>query len=199
MSSHPCEAVSPRSVRELVDYVAEDWRTHGRDISLPGFRAVLIHRLTTYRVHRRGLVGKLLGFVCRTGHRRVRNVYGIELPYSVRLGRRVVFEHQGGIVIHGNAAIGDGCIIRQGVTLGNRHLDDPDSAPALGNGVNVGAGAKILGGIHIGDGAAIGANAVVLHDVPAGGTVVGIPAGPLVRSAPQTPLGGTDPTPDQDP
>jgi serine O-acetyltransferase len=72
--------------------------------------------------------------------------------------------------------IGDECIIRQGCTLGNRDLDRPDDAPILGQRVNVGAGAKILGAVKIGDGAAIGANAVVLADVPEGAVAVGIPA-----------------------
>jgi len=76
----------------------------------------------------------------------------------------------------GNCVIGDDCIIRQGVTLGNRYLDRPFEAPVLGSMVNVGAGAKILGAVKVGDNAVIGANAVVLKDVPAGTTVVGIPA-----------------------
>jgi len=119
----------------------------------------------------------------RMGFRRCRNVYGIELPYSATVGRGVVFEHQGGIVIHGNSVIGDGCIIRQGVTLGNRHLDKPFEAPELGDNVNVGAGACLLGGIKIGDDVAIGANSVVLKDIPAGSSVAGIPARPIGQDA----------------
>jgi serine O-acetyltransferase len=115
-------------------------------------------------------------FVYRILYRRVRNGYAIDLPYSVRLGRRVVVEHCGAIVIHGNASLGDDCIVRQGVTLGNRYLDRPFEAPQLGARVNIGAGAKILGGVTIGDDAQIGANAVVLQDVPPGATVAGIPA-----------------------
>lgn len=79
-------------------------------------------------------------------------------------------------MIHGQAAIGDGSFIRQGVTLGNRYLERPDDAPRLGKNVNVGAGAKVLGDVTIGDGAAIGANAVVLVDVPAGALAAGVPA-----------------------
>ena len=108
--------------------------------------------------------------------RRARNVYGIELPYSVDLGRRVIIEHQGGIVVHGNAVIGDDCIIRQGVTIGNRSLDRPQDAPVLGARVNVGAGAQILGSVVGGDDAGIGANAVVLSDIPSHATAVGVPA-----------------------
>jgi serine O-acetyltransferase len=109
-------------------------------------------------------------------YRKVRNTYGIDLPCTVKLGRRVVIEHQGAIVIHGYCSIGDDSIIRQGVTLGNRYLDQPFAAPQLGDRVNVGAGAKILGGVTIGAGANIGANAVVLSDIPPGQTAVGIPA-----------------------
>jgi serine O-acetyltransferase len=88
----------------------------------------------------------------------------------------VVIEHQGAIVIHGDTVIGDGCIIRQGVTLGNRRLNEPFDAPVLGQRVNVGAGAKILGKVAIGDDASIGANSVVLTDVPSGRIAIGIPA-----------------------
>lgn len=101
---------------------------------------------------------------------------GVTIGVSARIGRRLIIEHSGAIVVHGNAVLGDDCIIRQGVTIGNRRLDDPFGAPVLGNRVNVGAGAKILGRVTIGDDVEIGANAVVIHDVPAGATVVGIPA-----------------------
>jgi serine O-acetyltransferase len=122
-----------------------------------------------------------LSILYRFLFRRVRNGYGIELPYSVTLGRRIIIEHQGAIVIHGNCVIGDECIIRQGVTIGNRYLNRPLEAPRLGRRVNLGAGAKILGGITLGDDVVVGANAVVLNDVPSGITVVGIPAKPLSK------------------
>ena len=103
--------------------MAEDWEAHGRDHSLPGFRAVAVHRFGNWRM---GVSPRLLraplSLLYRSMFRYVRNVYGIELPYTVKLGRRVVFEHQGNIVIHGAAEIGDRCIIRQGVTIGNRSL-----------------------------------------------------------------------------
>lgn len=166
----------------LWELLKEDWRSHGCDWTLPGFRAVAVHRLGVWRM---GIQPKLLraGFslIYRQLYRKVRNTYGIELPYTVRLGRRVVIEHQGNIVIHGYAAIGDDSIIRQGVTLGLRYLEQPFAAPQLGKRVNVGAGAKIFGAVTIGDGAQIGANAVVLQDVPPGATAVGIPARILER------------------
>jgi len=112
----------------------------------------------------------------RVLYRYCRNIYGIELPYTVQLGRRIIIEHQSGIVIHGNTVIGDDCIVRQNVTLGIRWLHELDAAPVLGNRVNVGSGAVIMGRVTIGDGANIGANAVVLDDIPSGATAVGIPA-----------------------
>lgn len=101
---------------------------------------------------------------------------GITIGVSAKIGRRLTIEHSGAIVVHGNAEIGDDCIIRQGVTIGNRRMDDPFGAPVIGNRVNIGAGAKILGRIKIGDDVEIGANAVVLQDIPAGATAVGVPA-----------------------
>lgn len=161
----------------LWQLIQEDWNSHGRDWTLPGFRAVAVHRFGWWRM---GIRSKILRAPCswlyRRLYRKVRNGYGIELPYTVRLGRRVVVEHQGNIVIHGYSAIGDDCIIRQGVTLGLRYVEQPYEVPELGKGVNVGAGAKLFGQITVGDRALVGANAVVLQSVPAGATAVGIPA-----------------------
>lgn len=167
----------------------EDYRAHGRDWTKPGFRAVAVYRLGVWRMSLRPkLLRAPFSILYRFLFRRIRNRYGIELPYSAKLGRRVVIEHQSAIVIHGNAVIGEESILRQGVTLGNRTLEHPEEAPILGRRVNVGAGAKILGAVHIGDGATIGANAVVLRDVPAGALAVGIPARIIERS----PGGGHD-------
>lgn len=161
----------------LWQQIKEDWVAHGCDWTKPGFRAVAVQRFGVWRM---AVEPKLLrapfSILYRAMFRHVRNVYGIELPYTVQLGRRVVIEHQGGIVIHGNCIIGDDSVIRQGVTLGNRYRDRPMEAPKLGARVNVGAGAVVLGGIVAGDDATIGANAVVLSDIPPGKTVVGVPA-----------------------
>ena len=135
-----------------------------------------MHRFGNFRMRIPFLLRVPLSVVYWSSYRFIRNHYGIELPYSVKLGRQVVIEHQGAIVIHGDSVIGDGCIIRQGVTLGNRRLNEPFDAPVLGKRVNVGAGAKILGKVEIGDDAAIGANSVVLSDVPSGRIAIGIPA-----------------------
>lgn len=155
----------------------EDLRAHGGDWTLPGFRAVAVHRFGNWRMSvRPKLLRAPLSLLYRMLYRHVRNHYGIELPYTVKLGRRVVFEHQSGIVIHGWCEIGDECVIRQNVTMGVRTLDQLMAVPRLGRGVNVGAGAVLIGPVHVGDGAWIGANAVVLQDVPAGGMALGVPA-----------------------
>jgi serine O-acetyltransferase len=161
----------------LWQQIKEDWIAHGRDWTKPGFRAVAVYRFGVWRMTLKPIVLRApFSILYRALYRKVRNTYGIELPYSAQLGRRVVIEHQSAIVIHGDCVIGDDCIIRQGVTMGNRYLDRPFDAPKLGKRVNVGAGAKIFGNITIGDDVNIGANAVVLSDIPPGKTAVGIPA-----------------------
>ena len=161
----------------LWQQIKEDWIAHGRDWTKPGFRAVAVQRFGVWRMKvEPKLLRAPLSILYRSLYRKIRNTYGIDLPYSVKLGRRVVIEHQSAIIIHGNCTIGDDCFIRQGVTLGNRYLDKPLESPQLGDRVNVGAGAKILGKVNLGDDVNIGANAVVLSDVPAGKTAVGIPA-----------------------
>lgn len=161
----------------LWQQIKEDWIAHGRDWTKPGFRAVAVYRFGVWRMTLKPILLRApFSILYRALYRKVRNTYGIELPYSAQLGRRVVIEHQSAIVIHGDCVIGDDCIIRQGVTMGNRYLDRPFDAPKLGARVNVGAGAKIFGNITIGDDVNIGANAVVLSDIPPGKTAVGIPA-----------------------
>ncbi len=170
--------------RELLDRIRGSWIAHGRVYGSPGFNAVAVHAFGQWRMSIPSILLRgPMSLLYRMLFRRCRRVHGIELPYTVDLGERVVFEHQQGIVIHGNAKIGDESIIRHGVTLGNRYLDAPQEAPILGRNVNVGTGAVILGRVHIGDGARIGANAVVLDDVPAGGTATGPKA--IVRRDPK--------------
>ena len=164
----------------LCALIREDLRAHGGDWTRPGFRTLAAYRFGVWRMSIRSKVLRApFSVLYRWMFRYCRNRYGIELPYTAQVGRGVVIEHQGAIVIHGASVLGDGCVIRQGVTLGNRYLDRPDEAPRLGKNVNVGAGAKLLGAFAVGDSAVIGANAVVLRDVEAGQTVVGIPAKPI--------------------
>jgi serine acetyltransferase len=186
---------SPRSTSlTLWQQIKEDWDCHGRDWTKPGFRAVAVQRFGVWRMTVRSkLLRAPLTLLYQSLYRKVRNGYGIELPYTVELGRRVVVEHQGGIVIHGYSRIGDDSIIRQGVTLGLRHLDRLYDAPKLGQRVSVGAGAVILGNVTIGDGVNIGANAVVISDIPAGCTAVGIPAKVLQPKKTQPEVAATNP------
>jgi serine O-acetyltransferase len=100
---------------------------------------------------------------------------GIDLPCEAKLGRRFRIDHFGGIVISGDATFGDDCIVRNGVTVGLRHTGQR-GAPVIGDRVDIGAGAKVLGSIRIGDDVAIGANAVVITDVPSNSIAVGVPA-----------------------
>ena len=99
----------------------------------------------------------------------------VELPCEAYVGRGFTIEHVGGIVVSGDATFGEDCIIRQGVTVGLRHKEHRGS-PQIGHRCDIGAGAKLLGPITIGDDVAIGANAVVLCDVPSNHYAVGIPA-----------------------
>ena len=160
----------------LLALLKEDYAAHGRDWTRPGFRAVAVYRFGVWRMKLPKLVRFPLSVLYRMMHRHVRNHYGIELDYAAKVGRRLIIEHQHGITIHGCCVIGDDCIVRQGVTLGNKTLDRPYDAPRLGNRVNVGAGAKVLGAVSLGDDCQVGANAVVVKDVPAGCVAVGVPA-----------------------
>lgn len=100
-------------------------------------------------------------------------VTGADIPLDSQIGGGLLLPHPNGVVIHPGARIGPNCLIFQQVTIGTRASGEP---PVIGGHVDIGAGAKILGNIHIGDHACIGANAVVLKNVPAGKTAVGIPA-----------------------
>ncbi len=172
-ATHPAEPVRLPGGPGVLSLLREDWRVHDRDWTRPGFRALAAYRLGYWR---RGLPAparQLLYVPVRALQRFARNHYGIELHPTARIGRRLKLPHQHGIVIHHFAVIGDDCELQHGVTLcfANR----PDEAPTLGNGVRIGAGAVLYGGISIGDGATIGPNAVVTMDVPAGATVFAPP------------------------
>jgi len=105
----------------------------------------------------------------------VQIVAGIELPCEVVLGKNFIIDHSSGIVISGYARFGDDCRIRNGVVVGLGRVDEP-GAPSIGNNVDIGTGAKVLGRITVGDNVLIGANAVVIRDVPANSIAVGVPA-----------------------
>jgi serine O-acetyltransferase len=106
-------------------------------------------------------------------------VTGIEIPRSAEIGPGILIHHFGGIVIHPLAKIGRNLTIRQGVTIGSRY--DMDDVPIIGNDVTVGAYGQILGEIHVGDGAKIGALSLVISDISPHATAVGIPAREIIQ------------------
>jgi len=135
----------------------------------PGLHAVLVHRLS-HRLWRMGLK-----WLARMFSHLARWLTGIEIHPGATIGRRFFIDHGMGVVVGETAVIGDDCTLYHGVTLGGTSWNKGKRHPTLGDNVVVGAGAKVLGPINIGNGARIGSNAVVVKDVPDGATVVGIP------------------------
>ena len=160
----------------IFENVREDWQTYQRDWARQGMWVMLVYRFGRWRYGVRwALLRKPLSLAYQLLKVLSQILTGIDLPCEARVGRRFKIEHFGGIIISGDAVIGDDVIVRNGVTIGLRRTNER-GAPIIGNRVDIGAGAKILGAITIGDGAAIGANAVVLTDVPPNSIAVGIPA-----------------------
>jgi serine O-acetyltransferase len=142
----------------------------------PGVHAVWVHRVS----HGLWTIG--LKWLARVLSNVARLLTGIEIHPGATIGRRFFIDHGMGVVIGETATIGNDCTLYHGVTLGGTSWQKGKRHPTLGNDVVVGAGAKVLGPIEIGDGARIGSNAVVLRPVPAGSTVVGVP-GRLIQPA----------------
>ena len=165
----------------MFEHLREDWTTHERDILRRGLWVMVVYRFGRwrYRIRPRAIrkpfsfLYKLLKMVCEI-------LTGIELPCEALVGKRFKIEHFGDIIVSGDAVFGDDVVIRNGVTVGLRHTG-VRGAPVIGDRVDIGAGAKILGPITIGDDVVIGANAVVIEDVPANSIAVGVPARILPR------------------
>ena len=130
--------------------------------------------------HPEGLWKRALQMAYWPLFRIVETATGISLPRTARIGPGLRIWHFGGIFLHSDVVIGSNCTLRQGVTIGNRHIDGP--VPVIGNNVDFGAYAQVLGGIRIGDNCQIGAMSVVLCDVPDGATAVGAPARIILRT-----------------
>jgi serine O-acetyltransferase len=167
-----------------MNILLEDLKTQREGLLGLGFWALLIYRFGHARfVVKNKWVRAPWTIVYLILHKLAEIICGISIGSTARIGRRLCIEHHGCIVVHGDSVIGDDCLIRHGVTLGNTGGDDLFGAPVLGNGVQIGAGAKLLGRITVGEGAVIGANAVVIRDVPANAVVGGVPARTLsIRS-----------------
>ncbi|MFL9923675.1 serine acetyltransferase [Herbaspirillum lusitanum] len=129
-----------------------------------------------------GLIKKVLNVLYLIAFRTVETAFGISLPRTARIGPGLRIWHFGNIFIHGDAVIGAGCTLRQGVTIGNRSEDGP--VPVIGNHVDFGAYAQVYGGVRIGDHCKIGGLSVVLSDVPEGATAVGAPARIIAAKVP---------------
>lgn len=160
----------------MFELVREDWSTYERSLTRQGLWALAVHRFGRWRYRIRWRALRMpFSAAYRVAKLASQILTGIDLPCEARVGRRLCIEHFGGIVVSGDAVLGDDVVLRNGVTIGLRRTGER-GAPVIGDRVDIGAGAKILGAIRIGDDAVIGANAVVLEDVPAGALAVGVPA-----------------------
>lgn len=146
--------------------------------SYPGVFAVVVHRFN----HKLWNMG--LKWLARWFSTWVRWVSGVEIHPGAQIGRRFFVDHGMGVVIGETTEIGDDCTLYHGVTLGGTSWDKGKRHPTLGNNVVVGAGAKVLGPIMLGDGARVGSNSVVVKDTPSGASVIGIPGRIIQRKKP---------------
>ena len=154
--------------------LSEDLATHGGDVLSPGFWALAVHRFGNWRMDVRSkLVRGSLSALYRAAHIGVVALWGIDLPYNAKIGRRFRIGHHGAVFI-GSREIGDDVTIRHSATIGLLRRGDR-RAPRLGNRVEIGPGACIVGDIAVGDDCFVGANTVLAQNVPAGSTVLGVP------------------------
>ena len=138
----------------------------------PGFHVLVTHRIAHFLYRHRLL------FLARFVSQLSRHLTGIEIHPGARIGQRLFIDHGMGIVFGETTEVGDNCTIYHGVTLGGTGKDVGKRHPTLGNNVLIGAGAKVLGPVFIGDNVRIGAGSVVLHNIPANATAVGVPGCP---------------------
>jgi serine O-acetyltransferase len=158
----------------------EDLRTYNGDFFDQGFWAVAVHRFGNWRMGLPKLLRWPFTLLYRFLQKWVQWTCGITLPYTVRLGRRVRIWHHGGIVLHAQS-IGDDVHIRQNTTFGIVRRDRLHDLPTIEDRVEIGCGVAILGRVTVGHDSTIGANAVVLKDVPPHSVAVGVPARVIER------------------
>lgn len=160
----------------MFDNIRNDFQIYKGDWAAQGFWVMLVYRFGRWRygVHP-AILRKFFSIIYKILYKFIQIVTGIELPCEVELGRNFIIDHFGGIVISGYAKFGDNCRIRNGVVVGLKNVEEV-AAPLIGNNVDIGAGAKILGNITIGNNVMIGANAVVISDIPDNSIAVGVPA-----------------------
>jgi len=160
----------------MFENIREDLKTYKGRWESQGFWVMIIYRFGKWRYGiRNPVIRKIFSLLYKFTYKIVQILTGIELPCEAEVGRNLRIDHFGGIIVSGFATLGDNCVLRNGVTIGLRRIEDP-KAPHIGHNVDIGAGAKILGNITIGNNVSIGANAVVLDDVPDNSIAVGVPA-----------------------
>lgn len=160
----------------MFNNIKTDLAAHGGDWAAQGFWAMVVYRFGRWRYTiGSSLLRKPFSLLYKILYKCIQIITGIELPCEAVVGPGFVIDHFGGIVISGYARFGSNCRIRNGVVVGLKNPDEP-CAPQIGDNVDIGAGAKLLGNIRIGNNVAIGANAVVTRDVPDNHLAVGVPA-----------------------
>jgi serine O-acetyltransferase len=162
----------------------EDYVTHDRMLLEQGFWAVAVHRFGNWRMDVRPKPLRLpFSLLYKILYKFVEWTCGISLPYTVKLGRRVRLWHHGGMILHA-AGIGDDVHIRQNTTFGIARRDQLHAIPTIGDRVDIGCGACVLGPVTVGHDSVIGANAVVVRDVPPHSVAAGVPAKVIKSLAP---------------
>ena len=159
----------------LLALLDEDRRTQERGLLTQGFWVLALHRFGNWRMDRPRPLRAPLSLIYKLLYPLTECLCGIKLSYTVRVGRRVRLEHFGGMII-GARSIGDDCVIRQNTTLGVARRTQRQAKPVIEERVDIGAGVAILGQVRVGHDSVIGANAVVVKDVPAYAIVGGVPA-----------------------
>jgi len=158
--------------------IAEDFRTHGGSLLAPGFWTLAVHRFGNWRMSIDSrLLRAPMSALYRTAYRGAIALWGIDLPYNVKVGRRFRLGHHGCMIL-GAGEFGDDVTISHSVTVGLARRNQT-KVPKIGNRVELGPGACIAGGVRIGDGCYVGANTVVNRDLPANSAVLGIPMRPV--------------------
>lgn len=156
--------------------IRNDLTNYKGDWGAQGFWVMVIYRFGRWRYQvRPDILRKIFSIIYKILYKFIQIITGIELPCEVEVGRNFTIDHFGGIVVSGYAKFGDNCRIRNGVVVGLKNIENI-AAPIIGNNVDIGAGAKVLGDIKIGNNVVIGANAVVICDVPDNSIAVGVPA-----------------------
>ena len=160
----------------MFNNIRQDLQNYQNDWGAQGFWVMVVYRFGQWRYTIKfSILRKIFSFLYKIAYKIIQIITGIELPCEAKIGNNFIIDHFGGIIISGYAQFGNNCRIRNGVVVGLKNINNP-TAPVLGNDVDIGAGAKVLGPITIGDRVSIGANAVVLQNIPDDSIAVGIPA-----------------------